>query len=332
MRLRTRATGDQRTLLDHRRQPVPHRPRRQRPRGRPRDRPRRPPTADGIPGSRSVSRRRDARPAGHSARSPASRSRASNVSSSTRSDVLARPTSSVSRSANAASTARSSSSSGSTSSSAPGDIDRRSLFTPRRVRGAVWRVSGGIPRRPVATGPTAADRAPAAPPGPRGSAARAGSSCARAASGSAAPRRRRGRRPSRAGARGRRRGGGGRRARSSPSSVASRSSPAAGRCTIATRDRVVERDHRVRREALEQLVEREDLRPVGLLGARGLGVDGGDRRLQLVRPDRRRAPASSVISATPSRDRAASHRAPVLLGERDQRAVRPRCAPGAARR
>ena len=48
------------------------------------------------------------------------------------------------------------------------------------------------------------------------------------------------------------------------------------------RDRVVERDHRVRRDPLEHAVQRDDLRPVGVLGARGLVVDGGDRRLQLV--------------------------------------------------
>ena len=35
----------------------------------------------------------------------------------------------------------------------------------------------------------------------------------------------------------------------------------------------------------QDVVEREDLRPVGVLGASRLGVDGGDRRLQLVRAD-----------------------------------------------
>ena len=48
------------------------------------------------------------------------------------------------------------------------------------------------------------------------------------------------------------------------------------------RDRVIERDDRIVGHALEHLVQREDLRPVGILGARRLVVDGGDRRLQLI--------------------------------------------------
>jgi hypothetical protein len=55
------------------------------------------------------------------------------------------------------------------------------------------------------------------------------------------------------------------------------------------RDRygAVECDHRVRRDAFEQLVEGEDLRPVGVLCTCRFSVDCGDRRLQLARPDRR---------------------------------------------
>ena len=48
------------------------------------------------------------------------------------------------------------------------------------------------------------------------------------------------------------------------------------------RDDPVQRDHRPRRERLEQLVEREDLQPVGVLRARRLVVHRGDRGLQLI--------------------------------------------------
>ena len=51
-------------------------------------------------------------------------------------------------------------------------------------------------------------------------------------------------------------------------------------------DRVIQRDHRVVGHPLQQSVEREDLRPVGVGGPRGFVVDGGDRRLQLVGADR----------------------------------------------
>ena len=96
---------------------------------------------------------------------------------------------------------------------------------------------------------------------------------------------RRGRRPSPAGARAPRRAGGGAPAGRRRPGCCSRSSPARGPSHHRDRDGVVERDHRVRRDALEQLVQGEDLRPVGVLGARRLGVHRGDRRLQLVRPE-----------------------------------------------
>ena len=79
--------------------------------------------------------------------------------------------------------------------------------------------------------------------------------------------------------------------RSSASSVAEQVQPGLRAVDHRHRDGAVERDHRVRRDPLEQLVEREDLRPVGVLGARRLGVHGGDRRLELVRAERRRASA-----------------------------------------
>ena len=73
-------------------------------------------------------------------------------------------------------------------------------------------------------------------------------------------------------------------------------------------------------DAFEQLVEGEDLGPVGVLRARRLGVHGGDRRLQLVGPDRARASAS-VTSAAPSAIASPRPQRAVLLGQRDQRAV-----------
>ena len=51
-------------------------------------------------------------------------------------------------------------------------------------------------------------------------------------------------------------------------------------------DRVIQRDHRVVREPQQHLVQLHDLRPIGLLGARRLVVDGGDRGLELIGPDR----------------------------------------------
>ena len=97
------------------------------------------------------------------------------------------------------------------------------------------------------------------------------------------------------------------------------------------RDRVVEGDHRVGRHALEQLVEREDLRPVGVLRGRRLVVDGGDRGLQLVGAERgARQRVGDERGAL--LDVGAVPEAAVLLGQRDQRAVGARCGPGAARR
>jgi hypothetical protein len=55
---------------------------------------------------------------------------------------------------------------------------------------------------------------------------------------------------------------------------------------LGHRDGTVQRHHRVRRDPFQQLVESQDLRPVGVLGARRLGMDRSDGGLQLVRPDR----------------------------------------------
>lgn len=65
-------------------------------------------------------------------------------------------------------------------------------------------------------------------------------------------------------------------------------------------DGVVQCDHRVVGvDTAQRCVEREDLRPVGVLRPRGLVMHGGDRRLQLIRADRPRSSAAET-SATPS--------------------------------
>ena len=85
-------------------------------------------------------------------------------------------------------------------------------------------------------------------------------------------------------------------------------------------DRVVERHHRVVRHPLEQAVERQDLRPVRVLGARRLVVHGGNRRLQLIRADRaarqRRRDQRDAF-----RDRPPIPQRAILLVERNQLAV-----------
>ena len=86
------------------------------------------------------------------------------------------------------------------------------------------------------------------------------------------------------------------------------------------RDRVVERHHGVVGGSPQQLVQGHDLRPVGRLGARGLVVDRGDRRLELVRAGR-----TELQRLADQRDALVDGRAvpaaAVLLGERHERAV-----------
>jgi hypothetical protein len=53
---------------------------------------------------------------------------------------------------------------------------------------------------------------------------------------------------------------------------------------VAGGDRPVEQHYRGRRQILEAVVEQADLPPVGLLVVARLGVQGGDRGLDLVRP------------------------------------------------
>ena len=70
-------------------------------------------------------------------------------------------------------------------------------------------------------------------------------------------------------------------------------SPAAGPVPHRHRGRAVELDHRRRLGPQQHVVQSDDLRPVGLGGARRLGVHRGDRRLERVGAEasRRRAPA-----------------------------------------
>ena len=51
-------------------------------------------------------------------------------------------------------------------------------------------------------------------------------------------------------------------------------------------DGAIERHHRVVRHLLEQPVERQDLRPVGVADVGGFVMDRGDRGLQLIGADR----------------------------------------------
>ena len=51
-------------------------------------------------------------------------------------------------------------------------------------------------------------------------------------------------------------------------------------------DGVIERHHGIVGHALEQAIQRQDLRPVGILGSRRFVVDGRDRGLQLIRANR----------------------------------------------
>ena len=85
-------------------------------------------------------------------------------------------------------------------------------------------------------------------------------------------------------------------------------------------DRAVERDDRRRQTPVELVVQPGDLRPVGVRRRRGLRVDGGDGRLQHVRP--RRAGAQRVLDqAEALGDLLAIPEAPVLVVEQHEIAV-----------
>jgi hypothetical protein len=84
----------------------------------------------------------------------------------------------------------------------------------------------------------------------------------------------------------------------------------------------VQGDHRARGERVQHPVQGEDLRPVGVLGARCLVVHRRDRGLQLERADRGpRQRAGDERDAFGDRDRVPA--APILLGERAVSAAPP---------
>jgi hypothetical protein len=95
------------------------------------------------------------------------------------------------------------------------------------------------------------------------------------------------------------------------------------------RHRAIERDHGSRRDPFEDLVQRQDLRPVRLVGARRFVVHRGDRGLELVGTDRRRAEGAGD-ERYPLLDLSRVPEIASLFGERNEGAirVRPGSAPG----
>ena len=84
---------------------------------------------------------------------------------------------------------------------------------------------------------------------------------------------------------------------------------------------MVERHHRRGQEAQELLVERRDLRPVGLVRRRRLGVQGRDRRLDLI-ATRLSEPQRPVQYANPFLDLSPVPARAVLVGQQDQLPLR----------
>ena len=93
----------------------------------------------------------------------------------------------------------------------------------------------------------------------------------------------------------------------------------------------VELDHRAGGEAVQVLVESQDLLPVGVLAGGGLVVDGGDGRLELVGADRGGGQGPGD-QGDPFGDGLGVPAGAVLLGQGDQGAVEGGCAPGGGRR
>ncbi len=87
-------------------------------------------------------------------------------------------------------------------------------------------------------------------------------------------------------------------------------------------DDPVESRHRSRRQALQQLIQGEDLGPIGVRGAGRLVVEGGDRRLQLIWTNRRLCQRLADEGEALG-DGLRVPQPAVLLGERDQGAVGP---------
>jgi hypothetical protein len=96
----------------------------------------------------------------------------------------------------------------------------------------------------------------------------------------------------------------------------------AGRGAGGHRDRrgAVQPDHRGRRAGQPRVVQAHDLPPVGRLGGRRLGVDRGDRGLELVRPEIL-APERPLDQRAPLGDPPPVPPRPVLVLEGDERAV-----------
>ena len=113
------------------------------------------------------------------------------------------------------------------------------------------------------------------------------------------------------------------------STVAKAARPAAGAVGLADRDGPVELHDRAAGEPEQLVVPADDLHPVGLLGARRVGVQGGDRGLglELAEPvaTQRRLQDGDALG-----DERGVPAGAVLLGQRDQAAVAPgpRRSPG----
>ena len=91
----------------------------------------------------------------------------------------------------------------------------------------------------------------------------------------------------------------------------------------ADRDRTVEVDDRRRHELRERVVQRHDSLPVGVLGDAGAGVAGGDRGLERVRPGRAAEPLGARERGEAASDEQPVPARPVLVDQRDRRAVGP---------
>ena len=105
------------------------------------------------------------------------------------------------------------------------------------------------------------------------------------------------------------------------SSGSSRARPAAGPSTIAAAIARLSATTGLPVIRSSSPYRAEDLDPVGLLGRRCLVMDRGDRRLHLVLADNPAAPRAGDQRVAFA-DQIPVPEGPVLLGERDQRAVR----------
>jgi hypothetical protein len=93
---------------------------------------------------------------------------------------------------------------------------------------------------------------------------------------------------------------------------------------LGHRDGSVERDHRIRRDHHELVIQGQDLSPVGDGRGDGVAVHGVDRRLDLVRTglDPCPAPQAAPDEGLPLGDERGVPAGPVLVGEQHQGAVR----------